>query len=43
MLIEPENIPEEPALAIARPTMKTVELGAALQRVEPISMQPVSM
>ena len=33
----PEKIPAVPAPAMALPTMKTVELGAAPQIAEPIS------
>ena len=36
MMIEPERMFEGPAPAIARPTMRTVDLDAAPQRVEPI-------
>ena len=37
MTMAPEKIPEEPEPAIARPTMKAVELGAAPQMIEPIT------
>ena len=37
MTIAPEKRPEEPAPAMALPTMNTVELGAAPQIAEPIS------
>lgn len=37
MTMAPEKIPEEPEPAIARPTMKTVELGGAAQMIEPIT------
>lgn len=37
MSIAPENIPADPRPAIARPAMKTDELGAAPQMTEPTS------
>lgn len=37
MSMAPENIPADPRPAIARPAMKTDELGAAPQMAEPIS------
>lgn len=37
IIIAPEKIPADPTPAIARPMMKEVELGAAPQRVLPIS------
>lgn len=37
MSMAPENIPADPSPAIARPAMKTDELGAAPQMAEPIS------
>ena len=42
MTIAPEKMPEEPVPATARPTMKTVELGAAPQIAEPISKSPIA-
>jgi hypothetical protein len=35
--MQPEKIPAEAMPAMARPTIKTVELGAAPQMAEPIS------
>jgi hypothetical protein len=37
MMMAPEIIPAEPNPAMARPTMNTVELGAAPQSAEPTS------
>ena len=37
IIIPPEKIPAVPAPAMALPTMKTVEFGAAPQIAEPIS------
>ncbi len=34
---QPEKMPAEPRPAMARPTMKAVELGAAPQMAEPVS------
>ena len=41
MMIAPEKTPDDPQPAIARPTMKEVELGAAPQMAEPISNRPM--
>ncbi len=37
MTTAPVKVPALPAPAIARPTMKAAEVGAAAQRIEPIS------
>lgn len=37
MTVAPENIPVAPMPATARPTMNTVEFGAAPQMAEPTS------
>lgn len=42
MTIAPEKRPAEPAPAMALPTMKTLELGAAPQIAEPISKTTIA-
>ena len=37
IMADPEKMPAAPRPAIARPTMKAIELGAAPQTAEPIS------
>lgn len=37
MIIAPEKIPADPRPAMARPMMKTIELGAAPQIADPTS------
>lgn len=36
-IMEPENMPAEPKPAMARPIMKTIDVGAAAQTTEPTS------
>lgn len=36
-IIEPEKMPAEPKPAMARPVMKTADVGAAAQMTEPTS------
>lgn len=42
MRTPPENIPEAPRPAIARPTIRAVELGAVVQTNEPTSNIPMA-
>lgn len=37
IIIDPEKMPADPNPAIARPVMKTADVGAAAQMMEPIS------
>lgn len=41
--IKPENIPEVPVPAMARPTINEFEFGAAPQMAEPISKRMMPM
>jgi hypothetical protein len=42
MTVAPEKIPAEPIPAIARPTMKALELGAPPHRADPISKMRIA-
>jgi hypothetical protein len=43
IVITPARIPPEPRPAIALPTMKPIELGAAPQRAEPTSNRMIDV
>jgi hypothetical protein len=41
IIVTPEKIPAPPRPAIARPTMKTIELGAAPHMTDPTSNKAI--
>ena len=43
MTMTPENIPDAPSPATARPMIKALEVGAAPQTAEPISNIPIDV
>lgn len=42
MIMAPPNIPADPKPAIARPTMKAVDVGAAPHTTDPSSNRPMA-